>query len=104
MLQGDAGKVIQAINAYRTQNGQKTVPGSATSQAQSCSLSDGGGSSCPSSYFWEPVSPQDGSMVVQKIASRSDGRSFLLDPNMKAVQIGWAYSGGQYSCTIVAVD
>jgi hypothetical protein len=79
------------------------VSGTTTSQAQNCSLSDGGGGSCPSSYFWEPVSPQDGSAVVQKIATKTDGRSFLLDPGMKSVQIGWAYSGGQYSCTVVAV-
>lgn len=101
-LEGDAGHVIDAINKYRTTNGRSAVPGTTSDQAKTCSLNSGGGS-CPSSYFWEPVYPLNGSQVVQKIASRSDGRSFLLDPSMKAVQIGWAYVGGQYSCTVVAV-
>jgi hypothetical protein len=101
-LDGDAGHVIDAINNFRATNGRSVVPGTTTSQAKTCSLNNGGGD-CPTSYFWEPVSPQDGAAVVEKIASRSSGRSFLLDQSMKSVQIGWAYVGGQYSCTIVAV-
>lgn len=102
-LEGDAGHVIEAINSFRTSNGQSPITGTTTDAAKTCSLHDGGGD-CPTSYFWEPVTPQDGSAVVQKIASRSDGRSFLLDPSIKAVQVGWAYVGGQYSCTIVAAS
>jgi cytoskeletal protein RodZ len=101
-LEGDAGHVIDAINAFRRTNGQATLPGTTTDAAKQCSLNSGGGD-CPSSYFWEPVTPQDGSMVVQKIASRSDGRAFLLNPSMKSLQVGWAYLGGQYSCTVVGV-
>jgi hypothetical protein len=101
-LEGDAGHVIDAINNFRKSNGQSVVPGTTTDQAKTCSLNNGSGD-CPTSYFWEPVSPQDGSAVVQKIASRSDGRSFLLSPSMKSLQVGWAYVGGMYSCTVVAV-
>jgi hypothetical protein len=101
-LEGDAGHVIDAINNFRKSNGQPAVSGTATDAAKTCSLNSGDGD-CPTSYFWEPVFPQDGSAVIEKIASRSDGRSFLLSPSMKAVQIGWAYVGGQYSCTVAAV-
>jgi hypothetical protein len=101
-LDGDAGGVIDAINTFRKSNGQAAVPGATTEQAKTCSLNSGGGG-CPSSYFWEPVYPQDGAAVVTKIASRGDGRSFLLDPSMKSLQVGWALVGGQYSCTVVEV-
>lgn len=101
-LDGDAGHVIDAINALRTSNGQQAVPGTTTEAAKTCSLNSGG-SGCPSSYFWEPVSPQNGSDVVKKILDKSDGRSFLLNPSMKSLQIGWAYVGGMYSCTVIAV-
>ena len=101
-LEGDAGGVIEAINNFRKSNGQSAVPGTTTDQAKACSLNNGSGD-CPSSYFWEPVSPQDGAAVVEKIASRGDGRSFLLDPAMKSLQVGWAFVGGQYSCTVVEV-
>jgi cytoskeletal protein RodZ len=102
-LEGDAGHVIDAINNFRKSNGQAAVSGTATQEAMACSLNYGN-TGCPTSYFWEPVFPQDGSAVVEKIASRSDGRSFLLSPSMKSVQIGWAYVGGQYSCTIALVS
>src|SRR5206468_956052 len=99
VLEGDGGKVIDAINAYRRTNGLPPVTGTTTPQAQTCSLNSGDGN-CPTSYFWEPVTPQSGTAVVEKITSRSDGRSFLLDPSMKTMQIGWAYLGGQFSCTV----
>jgi hypothetical protein len=102
-LEGDAGHVIDAINNFRRSNGQAAVSGTATDAAKACSLNNGDGN-CPTSYFWEPVFPQDGSAVVEKIASRGDGRSFLLSPSMKSVQIGWAFVGGQYSCTVAAVS
>lgn len=101
-LEGDAGHVIDAINTLRTSNGQQAVPGTTTDAAKTCSLNNGG-SGCPSSYFWEPVSPQNGSDVVEKILDKTDGRSFLLNPSMKSLQIGWAYVGGMYSCTVIAV-
>ncbi len=41
---------------------------------------------------------------MQKILDKSDGRSYLLDPSMKSLQVGWAYVGGMYSCTVVAVS
>jgi hypothetical protein len=40
------------------------------------------------------------------IASRSDGRAWLLDPQMTSFSVGWAYQpggAGQYECAILKV-
>ncbi len=102
-LPQDVGNVIQALNDYRTAHGAKAVPGSVTQAARDCALGNGDTSSCPSGYFWEPVG-RSGTQVIAKIASGGKGTSFLLDPSLKSVEVGWAYipSSHGYECAVVA--
>jgi hypothetical protein len=104
-LSGDGGHAVAAVNAYRAHHGLPAVTGSATKAAQTCALHDGDQSSCPSSYFWEPVPTLDGTAVLTRIGSRADG-SWLLAPKLTSVAIGWAYvpgpgHSGQYECAIL---
>jgi len=100
---GDTGRVLEAFNAFRSQHGVHPVSGAVTSAAVDCAASQGDPSSCPSSYFWEPVTSADGAQVVDKISRHPDGTGWLLDPRIKSVQIGWKSSGsGTWDCAVVA--
>jgi hypothetical protein len=100
---GDTGRVLEAVNAFRSRHGVRPVPGAVTSAAIGCAASQGDPSACPSSYFWEPVVGADGNQVVQKITGHPDGTSFLLDPRIKRLQIGWKSEGsGTWECALVA--
>ncbi len=103
MLPGDPGNAIKAVNSYRVRHGRAPVRASVSRAAQVCAVHSGDGASCPQSYFWEPVSGHDGASVVAKIAAKGTGGQFLLDPRVRAVQIGWAYlpSSGGYECVVV---
>jgi hypothetical protein len=101
-LPGDPGNVLAAINKLRAQHGVHAIPGAVTAAAVACAAGSGDTSSCPSSYFWEPVTGADGAQVVQKIIAHPSGARFLLDPNMKRVQIGWKSLGnGGWECAVV---
>jgi hypothetical protein len=102
-LAGDTGKLLSALNAFRSQHGVRPVSGAVTPSAIGCAASEGDASACPSSYFWEPVAGADGKQVVDKIAQHPDGTGFLLDPRIKRVEIGWkATGGGGWECAVVA--
>ena len=106
VVAGDDGGVVAALNAYRTSHGAAAVPGATTDQAQQCALSQGNGSACAPHYAWQPVPTRDGTRVIGMIASRSDGRAWLLDPQMTSFSVGWAYQpggAGQYECAILKV-
>jgi hypothetical protein len=48
----------------------------------------------------------NGTRVISMIASRNDGRSWLLDPQMMSFSVGWAYQpggAGQYECAVLKV-
>ena len=96
---------MRAVNAFRTSHGRKAVPGTTTRAAQHCAVNSGDTQACPQSYFWEPVTGHNGADVVHKIAEKSDGSQFLLDPRLKSIQVGWAYhpGAGGYECAIVNV-
>lgn len=100
-LPDDVGNVVQAINAYRSAHGKPPVQGKVTQAARTCAVSSG--NTCPNGFFWEPV-PKSGQQVVQKIANSGDGAAFLLDSNLKAVQVGWAYipSSKSFECAIIS--
>jgi hypothetical protein len=85
VLQGDAAKAIQAVNAYRTQNGRKAVPGTVSAGAQKCALSDG--SRCSGGWAETYLDKLDGTAAVNKIAKLGK----LLDPQLKSFEVGWAY-------------
>ncbi|HEY2299205.1 MAG TPA: hypothetical protein VGH43_15840 [Jatrophihabitans sp.] len=99
-LPDDVGNVVQALNSYRSAHGMPAVRGTVTQAARTCAVSSG--DTCPSGFFWEPV-PRNGEQVISKIANSGDGSAFLLDSNLKAVQVGWAYipSSKSFECAIV---
>ena len=107
VVAGDGGAVA-ALNAFRTSHGRAVVPGAATGPAQQCALSQGNGPSCAPHFAWQPVPTRDGTKVISMIASRNDGVAWLLDPDMTAFRVGWAYvpgadGSGQYWCAILKV-
>jgi hypothetical protein len=85
VLQGDAARAIEAVNAYRTQNGRKAVPGTVSAAAQKCALSDGG--RCSGGWAETYLSKLDGTAAVTKIAKLGK----LLDPQLTSFEVGWAY-------------
>jgi hypothetical protein len=103
----DSGGAIQALNDFRVHHGRKAVPGSVSSKAEQCALSQGNGSSCVPHYSWQPGSNKpDGAKVIAAIAARSDGMQWLLDPAMSSFSVGWAYTpggggAGHYDCAIL---
>jgi hypothetical protein len=100
---GDTGSLLQAFNAFRARHGVRPVSGMVTSAAIACAASEGDSSSCPSSYFWEPVTGADGTQVVDKISRHSDGTTWLLDPRIKSLEIGWkSAGGGTWECAVIA--
>jgi hypothetical protein len=104
ILTGDPGGAVAALNAFRTAHGRAPINGSVNHTAGSCALHAGNIPYCPDSYFWEPVEKLSGSAVVNKIAAKSNGSNFLLDPQLTAVAVGWAaVPHGQYECALVAI-
>ncbi len=99
-LDGDVGGAVDAINAYRTQHNQKSVPGSVSSAAKKCALANGSG--CTGGWAESQVSKPTGAAAVAKISKL--GR--LLDPSMTSFEVGWAYDpqSKQYYFAIIRND
>jgi hypothetical protein len=97
----DVGNAIAALNTYRQSHGKPPVHGTVTSAARQCALTSG--DNCPNGYFWEPVG-RSGRQVIQKIAAKSDGATWLLDDRMTRVQVGWAYlpSSHSFYCALIS--
>jgi len=105
VLQGDPGNVVAAINAFRASQAQPAVTGSAMQSAASCAVHAGDTPYCSGSYYWTPVSTLQGTEVVSKIAGYGHGRSWLLDPHLTKVAVGWAKaSPTQYECAVYDVS
>jgi hypothetical protein len=88
VLAGDVGNGVDAINAYRTDHGQPAVPGRVSTQAQQCALNNGNG--CSGGWAETELAKPNGRAAVQKILAF--GR--LLDPQLKTIEVGWAYDPG----------
>jgi hypothetical protein len=105
VLTGDPGNVVAAINAFRASQAQPAVSGSAAQSAGSCAVHSGDTPYCSGSYYWTPVSKLQGAEVVSKIAGYGNGRSWLLDPHLTKVAVGWAEaSPNQYECAVYDVS
>ena len=105
VLTGDPGNVVAAINAFRASQAQPAVTGSAAQSAGSCAVHSGDTPYCSGSYYWTPVSTLQGAEVVSKIAGYGNGRSWLLDPHLTKVAVGWAEaSPDQYECAVYDVS
>jgi hypothetical protein len=88
VVDGDLGNSIGAINDYRAEHGQKRVPGSVSSAAQTCALSNGG--KCHGGWAESQVPKPTGAAALQKIMPLGK----LLDPQLKSFEVGWAYDPG----------
>jgi hypothetical protein len=101
VLQGDSADVIAAINQYRTKNGQQAVAGKVSKSAQKCALSNGG-NGCSGGWAESQVDKLDGKAAVNKISKLGK----LLDPQLKSIEVGWAYAPAQkqYYIAIVRND
>jgi hypothetical protein len=105
VLTGDPGNVVAAINAFRASHAQPAVTGSAAESASSCAAHSGDTPYCSGSYYWTPVSRLQGVEVVSKIAGYGHGRSWLFDPHLTKVAVGWAEaSPNQYECAVFDVS
>jgi hypothetical protein len=85
ILEGDVGNAVAAINAYRAQHKMSPVPGSVSAAAQTCALHRGSG--CSGGWAETELSSPDGQAAVAKIQQFAK----LLDPQMTAINIGWAH-------------
>jgi len=105
VLIGDPGNVVAAINAFRAGHAAPAVTGSAAQSAGSCAVHSGDTPYCSGSYYWTPVSTLQGAEVVSKIAGYGNGRSWLLDPHLTKIAVGWAEaSPNQYECAVYDVS
>jgi hypothetical protein len=105
VLTGDPGNVVAAINALRASQAQPAVTGSAAQSAALCAVHSGDAPYCAGSYYWTPVSTLQGAEVVSKIAGYGNGRSWLLDPHLTKIAVGWAEaSPNQYECAVYDVS
>jgi hypothetical protein len=86
ILDGDVGNAVSAINAYRAQHQKPPIPGSVSPAAQTCALHRGNG--CSGGWAETELSTPDGTAAVAKIQQFAH----LLDPQMTAIGVGWAYN------------
>jgi hypothetical protein len=100
ILEGDIGSGIPAINAWRTQHGLPAVPGSVSAQAQTCAVHNG--NNCSGGWAETELADPNGQQAVQKILPFAH----LDDPQMKSIEVGWAYDPGAklYYFAIVRID
>jgi hypothetical protein len=100
VLQGDPGNAIQAIDDFRTAHGLPTVPGSVSTQAQTCAVHNGSG--CSGGWAETELADPNGQEAVQKI----EQFAHFEDPHLTSIEIGWAYdpSAKLYYFAIVRND
>ncbi len=96
VIPGDDGGAIAAANALRRAKGLPDVPGSVTPNAQQCALDQGSGPTCVPHYAWQPLTSQDGRACVAGISP-----SWILDPSIKDLSVGWALINGQWQCAML---
>jgi hypothetical protein len=85
ILNGDIGNAVAAINSYRTQHGQSTVPVAVSPAAQKCALNNG--SNCAGGWAETELATPDGKQAVTKILQFAH----LAEPTISSVGVGWAY-------------
>jgi hypothetical protein len=88
ILNGDVGDAVAAINSYRTQHGQTSVPVTITAAAQQCALNNG--NNCTGGWAETELATPDGKQAVTKILQFAH----LAEPTISSVGVGWAYDPG----------
>lgn len=90
-LDSDVGNAVEAVNAYRVDEGEQAVPGKVSDEARKCALSNG--SSCSGSYATTQIPLTDGKADGVAAVERVRTRGKLLQ-DMKSFSVGWAYDPG----------
>ena len=98
IVPGDGG-AIAAVNAYRAAHHEPPVPDGVSNGAQACALMRGSGATCVPHYAFTTLASQDGTLAVTKMAEFAS--SWLLDPGISSMSVGWAFVGGQYECVLL---
>ncbi|MEO8889575.1 MAG: hypothetical protein ABI301_01990 [Jatrophihabitantaceae bacterium] len=96
-VSGDGG-VVTALNAYRTEHGEKTVSGAATARAETCALHQGAAKYCAQHWIYTTSPSQSGTDCIKGFAGFNP--SWLLDKQMTSFSVGWAYVAGTYQCAV----
>ena len=99
---GGTGQVESALDQYRRAHGSQGVAAVVTDAAQRCAVTGGDGPSCADPFAVARERQQSGHQAVDDIASGYG--NWLLDPNLRSVEVGWAYDPrtAQYVCVLIA--
>jgi hypothetical protein len=100
---GGTGQVQDALATYRRNHGTDGgVPAVVTEAAQRCAVTGGDGPSCADPFAVARERQQSGDQAVGDIGSGYG--NWLLDANLRSVDVGWAYDPqtGQYVCVLIA--
>jgi hypothetical protein len=100
---GGTGAVQAALAAFRQAHGAAgNVPAVVTPAAQQCAKTGGDGSSCADPFAVARERQQSGPQAVGDIGSGYG--NWLLDSDLHAVEVGWAYDPptAQYVCVLIA--
>lgn len=97
---GGSGNVATALAAYRRAHGSAPVPAVVTAAAQQCALTGGDGS-CANPFAVAREVQLNGDAAIRDIGAGTG--NFLLDPSLRAVEVGWAYDPPtrQYVCVLI---
>jgi hypothetical protein len=100
---GGTGAVQTALAAYRhAHGGGGAVPVAVTAAAQRCAVTGGDGPTCTDPFAVARERQQSGRQAVEDVGAGYG--NWLLDPDLHAVEVGWAYDPptGQYVCVLIA--
>ena len=97
---GDVSGVAAGINELRIKQGVSPVPASTSANAQQCAAAHGSGSHCVPHFMYAGLNTNDAAAAVK--ALENVNASWLLDPTIKRIEIGWAREpGGRYDCAVL---
>jgi hypothetical protein len=100
---GGAGAVPAALTDYRRAHGADgNVSAVVTEAAQRCALTRGDGPTCADPFAVARERAQNGVQAIDDIGAGYG--NWLLDPDLHAVEVGWAYDSRarSYVCVLIA--
>lgn len=99
-LSGQVAGIAAGINDLRINQGLRPVPASASAAALQCALAQGNGPTCAPHYMFAGVGAPTAAAAVAALQNVNE--SWLLDPTITHLQIGWTRgSDGRYYCAVL---
>jgi hypothetical protein len=98
-LSGQIASIAAGINNLRINQGLRPVPASGSSAAQQCAVTQGSGPTCVPHFMYAGVAdanPDDAVKALQNV-----NESWLLDPTVTRLEIGWVRGAGRYNCAVL---